>query len=194
MKLLTSFYQISGFYFSEPQHRVVQGNLAWKCVPAAPCLHVHQSEIRDPNPSGTLKATWRCRYVTNACEMFLSLFSYFTLFCDSFVKQRTEAKIKNLMTEIRSDLNCNLHFKLACLPLRKFFFLFVVNSLILVAVLIMVFKRPGECFVSADSRFHTWLPSIKVCALNYRWCFQFSGFIYFLLFYPSSLATCLIPI
>lgn len=149
MKLLTSFYQISGFDFSKAHStassKVSRGfcfntlvlllHLVYICINLKYQFRIQVELFKHPDVVGN---------ITNACEMFLPLLCHFTLVCESFVKRRTEVKIKNLMTEIRSDLNCNLHFKLACLPLRKFFLLFVVNSLIHIAVLIMVFGTPGE--------------------------------------------------
>lgn len=174
-KLLTSFYQISGFDFSEAHSTATLSrsgkfcqksvlHLVYICINLKYQIHIQAELFEHLDVVGS---------ITN--EMFLPLFCRFTLVCESFVKQRTEAKIKNLMTEIRSDLNCNLHFKLACLPLRKFSFLFVVNSLIRIAVLIMELKAPGECLVSADSRFRVWLALIKVCQLIYGFCFQLGG-------------------
>lgn len=80
---------------------------------------------------------------TNLLEMLLPLLCHFTLVSESFYKRKKQEKISILMRKICFNLNCNLHGKSTNLPLVKFLFLFAINSLIFLAVFIMVWDTPG---------------------------------------------------
>lgn len=156
MKLMTRIYQISGFDFevanffklfglsSEFATRsVVALHFIYICINLKYQFNFQVQLFKHPDVLGN---------TTNACEMLLPLLCHFTLILESFYKRQKEERIKNLMTKIRCNLECNLHTKLISLPYGKFLALFVVNSLIYVSVLIMVFRIAGKHSATSHSK------------------------------------------
>jgi hypothetical protein len=122
---------------------------------------------------------------TNLLEMLLPLLCHFVLVSESFYKRRKHEKIVILMRKIHLKLNCNLHAKSTNLPLVKFLFLFAINSLIFIAVFIMVRGTPGmyafvhrnfklDCMSEKPIKFADKIP-IKTFHLEHlmQFCLQF---------------------
>lgn len=77
---------------------------------------------------------------TNMVEMLLPLLCHFTIVFESFCKRKIDEKIENLIGKVKN----NLQVEPTNLPLLKFVFLFVINSLIYVVAFIMAFHIYGK--------------------------------------------------
>lgn len=154
MKLIATIYQLTGFDFVESNFftilRVPRKFLArfvfivhfvYVCCNLKIQYYFQVELFKHPDITGN---------ITNLVEMVLPLLCHLTLVCESFYKRAKEEEIRKLMKKIQSALNCSSRFSLMSLPIVKFLFLFVVNSLIYVVVLVMVLRVVGEKWSERD--------------------------------------------
>lgn len=149
MELIARIYQICGLNFAEANFLSIfqiSKNCFVYCV-----LLIHFAYI-----SINLKLQYNFNVelykmpdffgnTTNLTEMLLPLLCHFVFVSESFCKRRKQEKIMILMQKIHLHLNCNSHAKSTNLPHVKFLFLFAINSLIFIAIFIMVRATPGLC-------------------------------------------------
>lgn len=147
MKLITRIYQICGLDFAETNFISIFGISRKFLVHCVLLLHFGYISINLKLQYNLNVELFKIPDVfgntTNLLEMLLPLLCHFVVVSESFYKRRKQEKITILMEKIRLHLNCNLHAKSTNLPLVKFLFLFAINSLIFVAVFIMVRGTPG---------------------------------------------------
>lgn len=148
MKLIASFYQLMGLNFLETNFFSILGirakflsrfvflvHFVYVCVNLKMQYYFQLMLFKHPDTTGN---------ITNLVEMALPLLCHLTLVCESFCKRKKDEKIRKLRWKIESCLNCSSRFKLTSLPIVKFIFLFVINSVIYVSVLVMVQRVVGE--------------------------------------------------
>lgn len=82
---------------------------------------------------------------TNLVEMVLPLLCHLVVVAEAFRKAKSEEKMKNLMAKLRSSLRYDAQPATVKLPLAKILFLFVVNSLLFIGIIIMVSNVAGKC-------------------------------------------------
>lgn len=149
MKLITRIFQICGLDFAESNFVSIFGIPRKFLVQCALLTHLGYIFIN-------IKLQYNLNVelfklpdffgnTTNLLEMLLPLLCHFVLVSESFYKRRKQEKISILMRKIELYLDCTLHGKSTNLPLMKFLFLFVINTLIFIAVFIMVRGTPGMC-------------------------------------------------
>lgn len=151
MQLIASFYQIIGFDFIEQSFFSVFGISRKVLVRIVFLLHLsfillnlkyqynfHLLLFEHPDVVGS---------ITNLVEMILPILCHFVIVAESFCKSRKEEKIKRTMFTIRSTLHHDQSM-VANYPILKFIFLVVVNSLIYIAVIMMLSDSHGKCFQS----------------------------------------------
>lgn len=147
MKLFARIYQIFGLDLAEANFISIFGipnKISVKCVLLLHFAYIFVNLKLQYNLNVELfKIPDVFGNTTNLLEMLLPLLCHFVLVSESFCKRRKQEKIAILMRKIHLRLKCSLHAKSTNLPLVKFLFLFVVNSLIFAAVFIMVFPTPG---------------------------------------------------
>lgn len=148
MTLITSFYQLTGFDFFEDNFFSILGlpkkflsrlvfllHFAYCCTNLKYQYDFQLELFKHPDVTGN---------ITNGIEMVLPVLCHITLICESFCNRRKEEKTRKYIRKIQSSLNCSARIKLISLPIVKFIFLFVINSLIYVLVLFMVNRMAGE--------------------------------------------------
>lgn len=148
MTLIRTLNQLAGFDFLEDNFFSILGlpkkfislfvflvHIAFCCINLKFQYGFQLERFKHPDLTGN---------ITTFIEMVLPLLCHLTLVCESLRNRRKEERIRKYIRKIQSSLNCSARFELISLPIVKFFFLFVVNSLIYVAVLVMVFRMASE--------------------------------------------------
>lgn len=146
MAVMKTIYQFSGLDFGEASFFVVSRlpkslltrfvlalHLLYICINLKYQFSYQKSRFEFPDFAGN---------IASASETLFPLLCHFTLIFESFQKRHEEEKINNLMAEIRS--RCNLQSKLTSLPLLKFLFLCLINTLIYFVALVLLFRSAGN--------------------------------------------------
>lgn len=149
MSPVTRLFQISGFDFVVPGYAPLLGikrkvfarfvfllHFAYICVNLEFQYSFHVKLFRHPDVLGN---------TTNLVEMVLPLFCHLVIVAEAFCKAKMEEKIKTLMLKVRTDLDYDAQPAALTLPVAKLLFLFVVNSLLFIGIIVMVSDTPGKC-------------------------------------------------
>lgn len=144
MKLTRRVYQLFGFYLVGKDFFTIFGISGKACSRIVFLLHCIYICVNLKFQYGLQVELFKHPDIvgntTNMVEMLLPLLCQFTIVFESFCKCKLDEKIEKLIEDVKN----NLEAELTSLPLLKFIFLFVINSLIYVIAFVMAYHIYGE--------------------------------------------------